>query len=162
MKKGYFFTLDAFLAIGILSVGLIMLYLSQSFAPSTVQAEFLAQDLLQTLGSTKLSIVNNNFIDDHRIAGNITNMDNTILEQLGEFYFTNSIGNAQNFTLNITHNIVAARYHYLISLDQTVLYNDSILHDNITDLSVAKNMVLGTINTSVLWGPYDVEVLVWR
>jgi hypothetical protein len=161
-KKGYFFTLDAFLAVGILAVGLVILYLSQSFTPSTAQSEFLAQDLLKTLGSTKLSELNSRYVDEQRFAGNITSMSNTLLEQMGEFYYTNQIGNAQNFSTNITSAMVPPAYGYRISMDTALLTNRSVLSNDNPDLSVSKSFVLGVINTSVLWGPYPVEVLIWR
>jgi hypothetical protein len=162
-KRGYFFTLDAFIAMGIITTGLVLVYLSQTLAPPTVQAEFLSQDVMETLASTQLFTLNNPYVDEHRTSRNITDLDNTILEQIGEFYVTQQLGNAQNLTRNVTLNLIPPQYSFEIWFDGWLVHNRSYLHSDETPvLSASKTMVIGVINRTFFWGPYTAEVYVWQ
>ena len=91
-KKGYFFILDAFLALGILVIGIFILMSSYTRTPEKEQTSNLAEDVLNYFANTKLEDLNN---PDFGPSGTyvqsdiITDTQKTLLQQLGEFYVNN-------------------------------------------------------------------------
>lgn len=147
---------------GILAAGLGVFFLSQLSVEDTAQPEFFSQDIIEVFSTTDLKSVNNRYIDEHVISGNITNKDNTILEQIGEYYHTGKMGEAQNLTINLTYNLVPSQYNFEIWFNGELLQRRGVLTDKTPGLSSSKAMITGIINRSVFWGPYKAEVRVWQ
>jgi len=86
-KKAYFFSLDAFVALVII-LGVIFFIKS-----NTVQISYeenLQRDLLEVLSSIKIGEINNSYVRQLIANGNITNLNQSVLEQIGEFYAESS------------------------------------------------------------------------
>ncbi|MBI2045134.1 VWA domain-containing protein [Candidatus Pacearchaeota archaeon] len=82
-KRGYFFSLDAFLALVII-FGVIL------FIKPTVKhvdyEESIHEDLLLALSSVAIADLNNSYAETLRSSGAITNQNQSVLDQIGEFY----------------------------------------------------------------------------
>ena len=161
-KRGYFFTLDAFIAIGVISLGLLLVLFTQSFKPYETQAVFLSQDFIDTLTSTKVSEVNNPYVFDLVGQGNITNPDNTILEQAGEFYITGRKGAASEFIGQVAADIVPVQYGLELLINQETIFNRSVLTDDVGLVVSSKKILFGIVNVSDMWGPLGTEVRIWQ
>jgi hypothetical protein len=161
-KRGYFFTIDAFIALGIITIGLILVYLAYTSVPVTDQQYTISQDLLTIFSTTELNTINSRYIDEQRISGNITNMQNTIFEQVAFLFASGKVGEAQNMTRNLSYTLIPQQYYYEIWLNDTLLNNKSYVTDDVGQLSVSKTMLVGRQNLSSIWGPYKAEVRVWR
>ena len=106
-KKAYFFSLDAFLAL------LIILGVILFIKPSSIQVSeeiHLQEDLLMVLSSLKIGEIDNVYAKQLISSGNITNLNQSVLEQIGEFY-ANSLPEANLLAesvlseLNLDENI---------------------------------------------------------
>ncbi len=186
-RKGVFFSLDAFMAISILIMG-IAVVLSFFFAsPFKSQVYFYAQDVNQLFATTKISSINDNnytVLRKDKADGNITNADHTIYQQIAEFYYRNASKGcadclsdvAWNFTKDITHNLLSDRVSYEILLYPDPIGNSSdyrVIYErlgwgtdtsqaNSTLITSAKSIVSGRYNDTEFYGPYLMEVRVWQ
>ena len=82
-KKAYFFSIDAFIALLII-IGVILF-----IKPSAVQISqetYLQEDLLTVLSSLKIGEIDNSYVQQLISNGAITNLNQSVLEQIGEFY----------------------------------------------------------------------------
>ena len=94
-KRGQYFTIDAFIALVVISTGLILVIAATSYSPSPRQPEDLAEELVSSFVDQKINEINNEFLKDKTKEGyndptspsGITNPRNTILQQAYEFYF---------------------------------------------------------------------------
>lgn len=82
-KKGYFFSLDALIAL-LLVVAVILLF---DFVPEQViHYTYVQEDVLKVLSDLKVGETNNSYVKALIASGKIKNLNNSILEQIGEFY----------------------------------------------------------------------------
>ena len=95
-KRGQYFTIDAFIALVVISTGLILVIAATSYSPSPRQPEDLAEELVSSFVDQKINEINNEFLkerikaahDDPSYKCGITNAHNTILQQAYEFKST--------------------------------------------------------------------------
>lgn len=161
-KRGYIFTVDAFIAMLIITIGVILVYMAYTLVPDIYQQQAISQDVMIIFSTTEIESLNSNYINEQQASGNITNMKNTIFEQIAEFYAKDMIGEAQNMTRNMSESLIPYQYYYEIWLDNKLMYNKTYVTNDIEQLSVAKVILLGSLNPETLWGPYEAEVMVWR
>ncbi len=85
-KRGYFFSLDAFIALLVI-IGVVIF-----IKPPLVQTNYsdtLHQDLLSSLSSLKIGELDNFYAYQWIADGSINNLNQSVLEQIGEFYALN-------------------------------------------------------------------------
>ena len=95
-KRGQYFTIDAFIALVVISTGLILVIAATSYSPSPRQPEDLAEELVSSFVEQKINEINNEFLKERIKAAHedppdecgITNAHNTILQQAYEFKST--------------------------------------------------------------------------
>ena len=160
-KRGYFFTLDAFVAVGIIVIGLVLILTSNYYSPVTVQPIALSNDLMLTLSSTKITESNNDYVRNLSINGSITNRDNSLLQQAGEFYLNNQKSMSTSFVKNVTFNLVPPQYSFNVSINKTTIYNRGSMARSSRLVVSTKSIVFGVYNNT-LWGPYPAEVAIWQ
>ncbi len=172
-KKGYFFLIDSMLALGILVIGSFLVFSAYTKVPSKQESTILSKDVMDFFTSNKLKDINNEYGGvggELWEAGNITNAENTLLQQVGEFYTGNNLGIAEKFIVNLTENIVPQQYLFEFWMDDVLLHpqNPSQSHiyskGNTSVLIPSKKIVYGFLDeeTGDLFGPYTAEVLVWQ
>ncbi|HLF66081.1 MAG TPA: hypothetical protein VI522_00535, partial [Gammaproteobacteria bacterium] len=104
-KRGYFFVLDAVLGLFVIAMGIFIISTSYVNVPQLTQVSLLADDLLVFLSNTKIKDLNNPYAG---IGGQlwkdgvITDADNSLLQQVGEFYATNKLDTAEKFVANVS------------------------------------------------------------
>ena len=177
-RKGYFFLLDAFLAISVLVLGILILYSFRSYSPSQVQPILLADDVMESLSSNKVGDLAGNisgpgiYVTTLIRDGDITTMQNTLLEQIGEFYALNNNELARGFTMNITNRLVPSQYGFALyvnitnssldSADFNITVNEGLVQPAESSMLVtSKRVVAGIVNETVMWGPFIMEARVW-
>ena len=172
-KRGYFFMLDAMLALIVLSIGIFLITSSYVDVPQLAQVGLLADDLLNFLSNSKIKDINNPYAGIGGALwtqGLITDIENTLLQQIGEFYAAGNIDTAEKFIANVSSGIIPPQFKYEVWIDGTILYPkvQSAEHaesrNNTYILLTSKKITFGIINktTSNLWGPYKAEVFVWE
>ena len=172
-KRGYFFILDAVLGLSVLIIGVSLITSSYVKVPQAVQVGLLSDDLLNFLSNTKIKDLNNPYSGIGGYLWNqgvITDADNSLLQQIGEFYATNKPDFAEKFIQNISIDVVPVQFGYEVWIDNTILYPQTPSAEHIKSrnstwlLLTSKKLTFGIINktTSNLWGPYKAEVFVWE
>lgn len=151
-RKGYYFIFDALFAAILLVSGLIILSQYSEKGNYVNDMEFISKDLLVSLSSIKIyeyneSYRNNSFIVSELNNGNITNPDNSVLEQIGEYWARDEIGKAQTLIaeilddLDVTYNVeLSASNAYRTEHD--VLYLNNVSGSK-QDLVSSRRMISG-------------------
>jgi len=121
-KKAIFFTIDSLIAAGILLVGLIILPSFHINRQPTVHLSYLSEDLLGVFSEIKIYELNNLYVDELISNGDIIHMNNTVLEQIGEFWAEDSVGIAQNFTNAVIGGIMPDSYGYSVLVNDEEIY----------------------------------------
>jgi hypothetical protein len=140
-KKGIYYSTDALLA-GLLLVGVAMTLLSLSYyEPAVEQKTFLSEDLLNVLSAIPVMQVTHPFVVDEIANGNITNLDNTVLEQMGEYWALNQTDKATYLFTIVTNNSLSSSMNiaFFIEDDELFLQNDTA----ITNLVTTRRMISG-------------------
>ena len=172
-KRGYFFLLDSIIALGVLIIGGFLVFASYTKAPSKEEPKFLSETTMDFFADTKISDINNayaGFNGQLWQQGDITNDDNTLLQQIGEFYAKNQLGTAEKFIGNLTENIIPVQYLFEFRMNNQLLYPINPSQDHLNSkqstaiLIPSRKIVHGYLNqeTGDLFGPYAAEVLVWQ
>ncbi len=172
-KKGYFFMLDATLGLFVLVIGVVLVLSFYVNAPLPTQVNLLSKDLLGFLSKTKIKDLNNPYAGiggQLWKQGSITDEDNSLLQQIGEFYYKNNLDTAERFVQNVFEPIVPSQFRYELWIDNVLVYpkNPTAAHlsskGNSTLLLTSKRVTFGIFNktTSEVWGPYKAEVFAWE
>src|SRR3989338_1630200 len=172
-KRGYFFILDAVLGLSVLVIGVFLITSSYVNVPQPAQVGLLSDDLLDFLSNNKIKDLNNPYAGiggELWNQGIITDADNSLLQQIGEFYAANNFDTAEKFIQNVSKGIVPEQFRYEVWLNGTLLYPKTPSAEHIKSKSgtglllTSKKLTFGIINrtTSDLWGPYKAEVFLWE
>lgn len=172
-KRGaYFFVIDAFIAVSIIIVVMVVLFSAQSSSPDSKPTLSLLQDFMVFMSSTEMRDLQGNYTLALIADGNITDMDNTILEQVIEFYYINrSTGKNMSgiifkFINETSSGVIPDSRSFTIRV-----YNDSIssvIFNNSRYPAEGSDLMLGMsklgfkrINQTAIYGPMIVEVRLW-
>lgn len=181
-KKGYFLTIDAFVAIGVIVIGIIIVLSQYSFKPYEPQYSSYSRDLMNSLSSTQIYKINDDgypYLKQYKNSSNITNMDNTVYEQLAEFVLRADYGcvpdcmhMAENLTREITNKSIAPQYSYTIRLynstDGYLLYNRTFINPFGEENKMSKSSYVASSKgiVSAVYedhlAVYVTEVVVWQ
>ena len=142
-KRGYFFSLDAFIALVII-LG-VVLFVKHS--PQQISQDVNVQkDFLEVLSFLKIGELNNSYADYLRSSGAIINYNQSVLDQIGEFYSNLDKENASLLTnsilkkLNLTENIG-------LYFDDTLLGNsNSSSLESSSDVWTSRQLISGVGN----------------
>ncbi len=170
MKKGYFFMLDAFIAISVLVLSVILIFSFHSQKPYQLQGIFLSDDIMDLLAETKVYEVNDDFVYSLYTNGstNITNADNTLIEQATVFYMTNRTFLAENFLLAVADNSVPDNFGFELWIYNTTdsfnltINSGNALQNESEQLVTSKRLILGLLREEFTWGPATAEVRIWQ
>jgi len=172
-KKGQYFTMDAFMALFVITTGLLIVLSFGSYRPVSEQPQILSQEFVNVLAQSKIKQVNAPFISQQVAEGTITDTDNTILQQAYEykFFFDSDVGGynptisnlSAQFLESVSQNLIPKQYNFEIIIDDDVVYNRGPGFEN-TDLLVStKRLAFGVYDkTTEFWGPIIVEVRLWQ
>jgi len=146
MKKNtraIFYTMDALLA-SILLIGAILLIYS-TYSPEDVDIEqqtFVSQDILTIVSELRVSELNTSFVNAQIANGNITDINKTVLDQIGEFWAINKADKAQLLLQDIINNSIPNNYGI-----RTTMGNNTLLLQNLTSKinSIASNRMISGI-----------------
>ncbi len=169
-KRGYFFMMDAFLGIAIMLASAAYFYSIHYYEQPKGQLNLLTENMMGFLADSKVVGINNNYRDTLIANGNITNAENTIIEQVNEFeYREKRMGCAfcfnlsRNLLANLTHGVVEDRYNYQISLNGRVVYEKVLLPESASTVTLKSSRLVYTlINGSEMYGPSYAELAVWQ
>jgi hypothetical protein len=141
--KAIFYTVDALFA-SILLIGAVLLIYS-AYTPedtSIEQQTFVSQDILTILSELKISELNSSFVNQEITSGNITDINKTVLDQIGEYWALNKVDKAQLLLQDIINTSMPENYGI-----KTTMGNNTLLLQNLTTKinSVASNRMISGI-----------------
>ena len=170
LKKGVFFTIDSILAAGIIFI--VILYASSSYVKGqpSFNLNYLSQDITKTLSTLTVKEIDNEYINERISSGDITNLDNTILEQLAEFWADDQMVFANRTASNVTELLISDTMGYGLWIDNEAIYTrdmpikKSLVSSKKIISGIAKSQTTGETrkNPPTLLGPVIVEVRVWQ
>lgn len=124
-RQGLFFSIDALIAAMLLIGGLIAASQYHVTSQSTTNLNYISEDLMSLLGEIKVSELNNTYVKSLIESEVITHLNNTLLEQIGEFW---SLGNKELAT-NMTEQILfgfSQIYGYGLFIDGIDIWQNNI------------------------------------
>ncbi len=125
-KRGIFFTIDALLASGIIIVAVLLVSNFYSAKQQRANVEYASQDLVRVFSAMSVGEVNNDYVKALISGGDITSTNNTILEQIGDFWAASKTELARNFTRNLTEDIFPGRYGFSVLVNGEEIYSRSL------------------------------------
>lgn len=160
-KKGYFFTLDVFIAVTILLVGLLIIFSFTPSKPAQTQAVYSAKDIMNSLATFGVGEVDVGYLRLLIENGTVSNTDNTLLEQLGEFYVIGRMDLAKNLASYIIPPLLPPQYSAQLLINDTVIFESRPFTNVSPVIMVSKKIISGIINRTIMWGPLTAEFRVW-
>jgi hypothetical protein len=167
MKKGYFFTLDAFIAMSVLIICVVLIFSIHSSTPYPLQSIFISDDMMYYLSSTKCYELQNYYVRSLITNGTIALPDSSLVEQMAVFYLSGRNGTARNFTRNVMGGMIPQKYGVQLRVyNSTKEYVDRLNEGSVNEsdarlLITSKKIVFGLINETS-WGPMTAEVRIWQ
>ena len=124
LKKGIFFTIDSIIAAGIIFS--VIIFASSVYVKEqpSFNLNYFSQDLLRTLSTLTVVEINNEYIniliDDNTITE--SDLDNTVLEQIGEFWAKNDLENANKTASNVTDLFIPNNIGFGMWINNETIY----------------------------------------
>ncbi|HEY9703074.1 MAG TPA: hypothetical protein V6C58_11535, partial [Allocoleopsis sp.] len=117
---------------------------------NTEQKVFLTQDILTILSTTKISEVNNSFIQSEIQNGNITKSNNTILEQMGEYWALNKTDKASELFESMIPEGLIENVGLRVTIDDEEIYLKN--YTSKKDVLTFNRMISGVVKDAPLTG----------
>ncbi len=162
-NRGQYFTIDAFLALAVIATGLILIFAVNTYSPYSSPQQITSQEFVNTLSQIKIKEVNDPFVIQQVRGGNVTNVDNTFLQQAYEFkrYYSRNLSTW--LISNVTQDLVPQQLKFEVLIEGEVMFGRGSGKDTSEMLVSSKRIVFGVVNKTVeFWGPVIVEVNVWQ
>ena len=181
-KKGYFLSIDAFIAVGIVFLGMALFLSQYSFKPPEYQTFYYSTDIMDTLYSVHIYDLNEDlypYLQKYKKDGSIERFDSTILEQLVIFLYdydttgdSKSLEMARNLTKDIVNSSISDRYFYNITIrndtdtfllfSKTLNRNGEIIHAENSSLVIPSRRLVSAVVSGTDVELMTAEVLVWQ
>jgi len=168
MKKGVFFTIDSILAAGIIFA--VVVYTSSIYAEDqpTININYMSHDLIGTLSTITIKEADNEYINS--LSPSDVNEDNTILEQIVEFWADDDLEKANKTMSNMTDLFVPSNMGFGLWIDDEAVYTRDLPLEKslvsskkiISGVEKGKTTGLTRNNPPTLFGPVVVEIRAWQ
>jgi hypothetical protein len=171
LKKGVYFTTDAILAGGIVLTVILLISSFYSSQPSKSNVNYLSRDVTVVLSTIKVGDTKNQYIKEEIAGGSITNLDNTILEQIGEYWAAGDLDRANRTASNFTELWISNLTGIGIWINNQSVFNRGtpITRNLISTRKIISGVQYGEsfgsgtrADPPTLWGPIIAEVRAWE
>ncbi len=142
-RKGIYFSIDAILFAGIIAVVLGVTYSLYISPPQNTAATYYASDISRVFSSLTVSESTDPSIVQLIAQGEITHLNNTILDQIGEFWAAGKDNLARNLLANLTSGLLPPHYGIGVWVDNEEIFlrNSSAL--SMRTLVSSQNVISG-------------------
>lgn len=175
-KKSQIFMFDMILSIVILVVSLAMIFSYFVTTTNNLDIYDYNYQILSGFTQTKINTLNNEDVRKMFINNQIRNIDNTVAQQVGEFYSAGNISLAQNLTKIFVKDYVNKQMSFRITIyNQTnndtgtqgsvVLFQD--IKNNLNSIedgtisSVTQRTIFGFRDKDKMYGPDIIIIELW-
>jgi len=160
-KRGFFYVVDAFVAVSILIVTLLLMYSTNLNKPVEIQTSTLSADFMELLSGTIIAESSSSYITELRDQGVIKHTDLTLLEQAVEFYSYEPTL-AMEFLDKTFQNILPIQYSSVIVIEDVVVYSQINKPEDQADILIpSKRIVFGVHDPQNIY-VYTVLIKVWE
>ena len=160
-KRGFFFTIDAFVATAILLITLLLMYNTTLNTPVEIQTSTLSSDFMEVLSKTLVSESSNEYVLDLREQGAIKHTQLSLLEQAVAFYATDP-SLAISFLDGVFKDLLPLQYSGIIEFDGNIVFSQVVRPEEEADMLIpAKRIVFGVDDPNHIY-IYIVLVKVWE
>lgn len=126
-RKGIIFSMDAIFAASLLIIALVLLIdTSYMNTGSNFDISYASNDIVNAFSNIKISEVNNSYIKQLIIDGEINNTENSLIEQIGEFYVLNMSDYALNISKELVDILIPDKHGFAIIINDETVYNNNI------------------------------------
>jgi len=170
MKKGIFFTIDSLIAAGIILI--VIIYASSFYVREqpSFNLNFFSQDMVSTLSTLNVVEIDNVYINKQIDDNIITDLDNTVLKQIGEFWASGDLERANKTASNVTDLFLPSNIGFGIWIDNESIYNRDVPIEKslVSTKKILSGIEKGQTSGETrdlppkLLGPAIVEVRVWN
>ncbi|MEK6917712.1 MAG: LamG-like jellyroll fold domain-containing protein [Nanoarchaeota archaeon] len=143
-RKGYFFSADAFIAL-LLILGVVLFI--KPVQKNTHFESNIDADLINVLSDLKIGDINNVYVKQLIASGNITNINQSVLDQIGEFYAQSS-PLAGLLAQNILDNLSIQENIALYLDNQLIASKSSVPYSNASKIFTSRQIISGINNAS--------------
>jgi len=122
IKNAQYFTIDSLLAAGIIIIVVLLVsnyYVSEK---QRTNLNYVSQDVALVFSSMKVGDVNSDYVKKLVSEGKISRINNTILEQIGEFWSQNQNDIARNLTIDLIESLIPKQFGISVLVDGDEIY----------------------------------------
>ncbi|MEM4267488.1 MAG: VWA domain-containing protein [Candidatus Woesearchaeota archaeon] len=143
VKRGFFFSTDALLALMLIGGGFLLFSAIYAYKQPTAQINYAPMDIIRILSTTKVIEFDNPILKELIFNGTIpeTEYDNTVIEEIGILWAKNNTEIAEVLIQNITAQLVPRTYGMMAIYGNQTMYSRNISRQK--DLAVYKSMITG-------------------
>lgn len=148
--KGFYFSIDALLAIVILVMGIMAFY---QLSPSSITSDksyVLSNDFINLISVMQIGEVNNTYIQSLVSNGTIGNPNNTILQQVGLFWAENKSDIANSIISNFSDGLLPPNFGFGVYMGNEPVYESG--SDPVYNLISTSRMVSGITKFEAIEG----------
>src|SRR3989344_5124450 len=138
-KKGVFFSTDALIALSIVFITILIAY---PIVISNKTKTELHYDVVNTLSNLQVGEVNDLYVQSLISSGQITDLNKTLLEQIGEFYVKN-ITIAKNMADSLLTNLDTNENIGIWYGNKLIASKNSTPYESALDVDLASQMISG-------------------
>lgn len=161
--------LDLVFAVVILIVALAVVLSNFTTVTSNGDLYDTNRQILKGITQTRINDLNSNEVRQLFIQNKIRNIENTVAEQISEYYYTKDYLLAQNITRIFVKDYVASSMNINVTitdnLGETQLYaklnNRRVQFSQAGITSVSKRIIFGSLNQTSFYGPYTITIKLW-
>ncbi|MBW2987876.1 hypothetical protein DRJ48_00705 [Candidatus Woesearchaeota archaeon] len=139
-QRGYYFTFDAVFAT-ILIMLILKVGLSQFMSEPDLSVDYRASDIANILAELTIREMDTDFVRNLTQEGLITNPENTIAEQVGEFYSQDNLTLARGLLEDFASHYLPSGQDFGVWVDSELIFNTSTPLS--TSILSTKRMVSG-------------------
>ncbi len=169
-NKGIYFTIDSIIGSGIILV--VILLASSNFVSDqpSFHLNYVSHDLINSLSAINVKEIDNEYLNERISNGDITNLENSVLEQIGEFWANGDLDFANESFRNVSIHYVSNITGLGLWINNETVYEKNIMINKylISTKKIVSGVSKGQIggltrqNPPTLWGPALFEVRVWE
>lgn len=138
-KKAIFFSTDALIALMIIFLSVAVVYPVIKYS---VHKQDTSSDIVKILSSLKIGEINNSYIKGLIANGEIKNLNNSILEQIGEFYALD-IGKARTLANSVFSNLNTTENLGLWYGDDLIASINSSAYETAQNVEIERQTISG-------------------
>ena len=167
MKKAQIFMLDFILSIVVLVIAFVIVF--SYFGSTTPNKNIydLNNEIVNAFTTTKINSLNDENIRLYFTAQKIKNVENTIAQQVGEFYFLNQTSDAQGLTRDFMSIYISNQVNINVLIvnnsDEISIFNKTNKGSSFQGSQISSTtnrLVLGSYNGSLY--SYEFSVRLWQ